>query len=125
MELKEALEKIAGVLTEASAGYLAEAPMFSEENQVSKTIYDQIRTLDKKAFMAWGAKDFVNMNDGLKFKTTGMVKWKGQVYIKYNKETDLYDIQFFRIVKMDIKTDKEVKGVQVENLVKTIDAQVG
>lgn len=125
MELKEALEKIAGVLTEASAGYLAEAPMFSEENQVSKTIYDQIRTLDKKAFMAWGAKDFVNMNDGLKFKTTGMVKWKGQVYIKYNKGTDLYDIQFFRIVKMDIKTDKEVKGVQVENLVKTIDAQVG
>lgn len=117
MNLNEALKAIANVLSEAS-GNISEAA-------VSQTIVNQIKALDKQAFAAWGAKEFVNMNDGLKFKVGGMTKWKGYVYVKYDKGSDLYNIQFFRIVKMEIKTDKEAKGVQAENLVQVIDAQVG
>ena len=51
---------------------------------IAKTIHLQIKTIDYWALGAWGAKDLVAMNDGLKFKSSGMVGWKGQVYVKYN-----------------------------------------
>ncbi len=92
---------------------------------VATIIRDQIRALDRRAFMAWGAKDFVGMGDGLKFKTSGLVKWKGYVYIKYDEGMDLYNVQFARIRNLDWKVDKEVNGVYVEDLVGIIDGQVG
>lgn len=88
-------------------------------------IRDQIRALDRFAFGAWGAKDLLNMGNGLKFKTSGMVKWKGYVYVKYDEGSDLYNIDFFRVRGVDIKYDKQVEGVFVEDLVTVIDAQVG
>lgn len=88
-------------------------------------IRDQIRALDRFAFGAWGTKDMVNMGNGLKFKTSGMVRWKGHVYIKYNEGKDLYDIDFFRIRKADIKFDRQVKDVFAEDLVTFIDEVVG
>lgn len=88
-------------------------------------IRDQIRALDRFAFGAWGTKDMVNMGDGLKFKTSGMVRWKGQVYVKYNEGTDLYDIDFFRIRKAEIKYDQRLEGVFAEDLVGVIDKVVG
>jgi hypothetical protein len=75
--------------------------------------------------MAWGAKDLMNMGDGLKFKTSGMTPYKGYVYIKYNEGQDLYEIQFFRFRKMDVKMDKVVTEVYAENLVDVIDGFVG
>jgi hypothetical protein len=92
---------------------------------VATIIRDQIRALDRRAFMAWGAKDFVAMGDGLKFKTSGLVKWKGYVYVKYDEGMDLYNVQFARIRNLDWKVDKEVNGVYVEDLVHIIDGQVG
>lgn len=92
---------------------------------IAKTILSQIKTLDFWAMGAWGAKELVAMNDGLKFKTTGMVKWKGYVHVKYNYGTDLYDIDFFRIRSAQIKMDKQVEGVFVEDLVEIINSQVG
>jgi hypothetical protein len=92
---------------------------------IAKTILAQIKALDFWALGAWGAKELVAMNDGLKFKTSGMVKWKGYVYVKYNYGTDLYDIEFFRVRSAQIKMDKSVQGVFVEDLVETINAQVG
>lgn len=92
---------------------------------IAKTILSQIKALDFWAMGAWGAKELVAVNDGLKFKTTGMVKWKGYVYVKYNQGTDLYDIDFFRIRSAQIKMDKKLEGVFVEDLVETINAQVG
>lgn len=92
---------------------------------IAKTILQQIKALDVWAMGAWGAKDLVAMNEGLKFKTSGMVRWKGYVYVKYNYGTDLYDIDFFRIRAYQIKMDKQVEGVFVDNLVETINAQVG
>lgn len=92
---------------------------------IAKIILSQIKALDFWAMGAWGAKELVAMNDGLKFKTTGMVKWKGYVHVKYNRGTDLYDIDFFRIRSAQIKMDKQVEGVFVEDLVETINSQVG
>lgn len=92
---------------------------------IAQTILSQIKTIDPRATWAWGAKELVNMGDGLKFKTSGMVKWKGYVYIKYNEGTDLYDIEFFRIRNCEIKCDKGITDIFAEDLVRIIDEVVG
>lgn len=92
---------------------------------IAQNILSQIEAVDPDAVWVWGAKELVNMDDGLKFKTTGMVKWKGYVYIKYNRGTDLYDIEFFRIRNFEIKCDKGVTDIYAEDLVSVIDEMVG
>ena len=92
---------------------------------IAQTILEQIKTIDRMALFAWGAKDFVNMGDGLKFKTSGMTPWKGQVYIKYNYGRDLYEIEFFRVGKAEIKVNKVLEDVYAEDLVSVIDSFVG
>jgi hypothetical protein len=82
------------------------------------------------ALPAWGAKDLVAMEDGLKFKTSGMTPWKGYVYVKYNPVPDLYEVQFFRHRKMRVEgfhliTDGTVKDVYATDLVSIIDKFVG
>jgi len=91
---------------------------------IAKTILSQIKAIDFWALAAWGAKDLVSMSDGLKFKSSGMVGWKGQVHVKYNEGTDLYDIEFFRIRGAKVFVDDFIEGVFVEDLVNVIDAQV-
>ena len=93
--------------------------------QVAKTILSQIKSLDSRAMWAWGAKDLIAMPDGLKFKTSGLCRWKGYVYVKYNQGTDLYDIQFFRLRKMEVKMDYETTDIFCDKLVDVIDSQVG
>lgn len=93
--------------------------------QIAKTILDQIKGLDKMALHAWGAKDMVAMNDGLKFKTSGMVRWKGWVYIKLDPARDLYDIDFFKIRKYEVKYTKRIEGVYFDQLIELIDEVVG
>jgi hypothetical protein len=92
---------------------------------IAQTILSQIKALDPMALPAWGAKDLINMGDGLKFKTSGMTPYKGQVYIKYKAVPDLYEIQFFRLRNMEVKTDKVVEDVYAEDLVQVIDGFVG
>lgn len=92
---------------------------------IAQTILSQIKTIDPRALWAWGAKDLVNMGNGLKFTSSGMCRWKGQVYIRYNEGKDLYEIEFFRIRKAEMKVDKVVEEVYAEDLVRIIDAQVG
>lgn len=92
---------------------------------IAKIILGQIKTLDRMAMMAWGAKDLVAMKDGLKFKTSGMVKWKGYVYVQYDEGHDLYNVIFGRVRKLEWKVDKQVDGVFVEDLVSVIDGHVG
>ena len=91
----------------------------------AQTILSQIKTIDAWALCAWGAKDFVVMEDGLKFKTSGMTPWKGHVYVKYNPVPDLYEVQFFRLRKSQIKMDKVVEAVYAFDLVSVIDKFVG
>jgi hypothetical protein len=95
---------------------------------IAQTILAQIRAIDfwaMGAMGAWGAKDLVFMKDGLKFKTSGMVKWKGYVYVKYDYGQDLYDVIFARIRKMEWVEDEKVEGVYAEDLVRIIDSRVG
>jgi hypothetical protein len=42
----------------------------------AQIILSQLKQLDPRATFAWGAKDMIRIKDGLKFKTSGMVKWK-------------------------------------------------
>ena len=92
---------------------------------IAVVIRDQIKAIDPRALMAWGAKDLVNMGDGLKFKSSGMCRWKGYVYVKYNEGKDLYDIDFFKIRGIDLKYVKKLEGIYVEDLVNVIDEVVG
>jgi hypothetical protein len=91
----------------------------------AQTILSQIKTIDAWALSAWGAKDLVAMEDGLKFKTSGMTPWKGHVYVKYNPVPDLYEVQFFRLRKSQVKMDKVVEDVYAFDLVSVIDKFVG
>ena len=45
--------------------------------EVAKTILSQIDTLDRMAWFAWGAKNLVDIEDGLMFNSSGMVKKQG------------------------------------------------
>lgn len=92
---------------------------------ITKTILSQIKCLDPMAMFAWGAKDLVAMRDGLKFKTSGMVRWKGYVYVQYDEGQDLYNVIFAQIRKLEWIERKRVEGVFAEDLVNTIDSQVG
>lgn len=92
---------------------------------IAKTILSQIKAIDAWALCAWGAKDFVAMEDGLKFKTSGMTPWKGYVYVKYNPVPDLYEVQFFRVRGAKIINDNTVEDVYAPELVSVIDKFVG
>lgn len=92
---------------------------------IATIIRDQIKAIDFWAFGAWGAKDLVNTGKGLKFKTSGSVRWKGFVNVVYEEGKDLYKIEFFRIRGVKVITDKIVEDVFVEDMVNIIDAQVG
>ena len=96
---------------------------------VAQTIRQQINAIDRSAFMAWGVKEMIANTgitySGLQFKTTGMVRWKGWVDIKYNEGADLYDIDFFRIRAGKLIMDRKATDIHAEDLVRIIDAQVG
>lgn len=95
------------------------------DTTIGKTIYQQIRAIDPMALFAWGAKDMVYMRDGFKFKTSGMVKRKCYVYIRYDHGLDLYEIMYARIRKSEWIVDQTVNNVYCEDLVKFIDHYVG
>ena len=92
---------------------------------VGQIILQQIRALDRRAMMAWGAKDIVLTNNGVMFKTSGLVRWKGKVIIEYDAGADLYNVTFGRLRKLDFIVDKKLNGVYAEDMVEIIDAQVG
>lgn len=91
----------------------------------AQIIVSQIRAIDPMALMAWGARDLVNMGNGVKFKTSGMTPWKGWVYIRYNQGRDLYEIDFFRLRKAEVRYDQQIEDVYAEDLVRIIDSVVG
>jgi hypothetical protein len=91
---------------------------------VGRTIHQQLMTLDRRALWAWGSTAMTYIDQGLRFKTSGMVKWKGIVEIKLNG-SDLYDIEFYRLRAGKKFFDKLSKDVFCEDLVTFIDEQVG
>lgn len=91
---------------------------------VATTIRDQIRTLDRMALWAWGAKDFIGSNDSLQFTVGGMTRWKGKVIVRLNGK-DLYDVRFFRSRGTKVIEDVVTPDVYAEDLVNIIDGKVG
>jgi hypothetical protein len=87
-------------------------------------IRDQIRAMDRCALMAWGAKDMTAIENGLRFKSSGMVKKKGWVSITLNS-MDLYDVEFGQAYKHEYKVRKNSENVFVEDLIEIIDGMVG
>jgi hypothetical protein len=90
----------------------------------AQIILSQIKALDPMAMFAWGSKDMIRITDGLKFKTSGMVKWKGYVEVTLNGR-DLYDIDFYKIRDTKLTYTEQATDVFVEDLVRTIDSVVG
>ena len=96
----------------------------SESTQVANEILRQIRTIDKWALGAWGARQFIATNDppGVQFLVNGR-KFKGKVIITLNGK-DLYDVEF-GIIKMPNWVSKHKEhDIYVEELVKVIDDYV-
>ena len=91
---------------------------------VAKTILSQIKALDAWSLGAWGAKDLVALENGLQFKSSGMVKNKGIVQIKLNC-SDLYDVSFGKVRKFEYKEIKKINDLFVGDLVDIIDEMVG
>ena len=96
---------------------------------VANTIISQIKAIDPSALGAWGVafhptNKIVGGDNFVRFKTSGLVKWKGFVTITLNA-MDLYDIEFARIRGAKKIIDKEVNDVYCDQLVEIIDAQVG
>lgn len=111
-----------------AVGHLTkESNNINENSKVGQNIYNQIKKMDKSAFMSWGAKDFVNLNVGelgLQFKSSGMVKNKVIVQITLNGN-DTYDIKYGKIRKMEWKILGTKTNVYVENLVGVLNTIIG
>ena len=91
---------------------------------VAKTVHSQIKTLSPWALPAWGAKELVALENGLQFKSSGMVKNKGIIQVKLNG-SDLYNVTFGKVRKFKYKEIKKVTDVFVEELIDVIDEMVG
>ena len=99
--------------------------LLESDNKIGKTIIAQIKAQDKYAFSAWGTRDQVFTSNGLQFDVTGS-KHKGRVIIGLDKGRDLYNIEIGKVVPgPDWKSIKKVSGIDVGNLVKTLDGLIG
>ena len=92
---------------------------------IANTIADQIKAQDAMALWAWGSKDMVALNNGLQFKTSGMVQRKCIVQVIYDEAQDMYNVVFGRIRKLEWKIDRKIEGVFADQLVEIIDGYVG
>lgn len=105
----------------------------------AQIILNQIIAMDKYALGDWGAafKEKKAANDGntLILKSSGMVAWKGSIAISYNRGTDAYDIEFYRMRRPrkssanpfpipEKKVDKTYERIYVDQLIDLIDGQV-
>ena len=97
-----------------------------DSKQIAQTILNQIKTIDPRALMAYGAKQFVcfgnNNKDvvgGLQFTVNGL-KHKGKVVIELTSR-DEYRIRIGKIYKSEWREKKVVDGVFCEDLVNVLD----
>lgn len=92
---------------------------------VQETILKQIRSLDKWALGAWGAREFKGSNDTLFFRINGTKLKAGWIEVALNRGTDTYTVRGIYQYKMEIKTRTSVQDVYWDNLVSVIDSIVG
>jgi hypothetical protein len=93
--------------------------------KVANTILAQINAQDKYALTSWGTKNKVSSESGIQFDVKGS-KHRGRVVIALDKGRDLYNIEIGKVVPgPKWKSIKKVSGIDVENLVKTLDGLIG
>ena len=101
---------------------------------VAKEILDQINAADPAAMFDWGADDIIALDDGVQFETYRGDMWQGVVQIKYDENTDLYDVIFIknqtnpifgRFIRDGWEVVKEVTEMVFEDVINVIDTQVG
>ncbi len=92
---------------------------------VQETILSQIKSLDKWALGAWGAREFKGSNDTLFFRINGTKLKAGWIEVVLNRGTDTYTVRGIYQYDMKIKVRKEFNDVYCENLVQVIDSIVG
>ncbi len=105
----------------------------------AQIILNQIKAMDKYALGDWGAafKRKISANDGntLILKSSGRVAWKGNIAISYNRGTDAYDIEFYRmrrprktptnpLPEPEKKVDRSYERIYVDQMIDLIDGQV-
>jgi len=106
-------------------GILNKINNYLTEAKVGETILKQIKSMDKWALAAWGAKNFIQFDKGIQFDVRGG-KFKGRVIIHYDSGSDLYVIEFGRVTrKLDWKQDKIIKQVFAGDLVNILDQHIG
>ena len=118
-----------------------------DNNNVAKTILQQIKDMDIRALYAWGAKNFVaggrgelslglgpKMEKSIDYKTLGYIQmdvsgsaFKGRMYISLSPR-DEYDLIFITKKRGEHMSyydlHKEIEGVYVDNLIDVIDGVV-
>lgn len=89
--------------------------------EIAKTIIDQIKAFDKWALMGWGAKNYLCVKNGLAFQINTPKLSNGWVNIELDLALDLYNLSFYNNRKKKVS---EVKGVFFDELVRTIDLHI-
>lgn len=90
--------------------------------EIARTILEQIKYGDKWALMAYGATNFIALQEtkdfqgGVKFKVNGM-KHKGTVMVQL-KWIDTYTVTFININGVEVK---EVEDVYCDTLIDVLD----
>lgn len=98
------------------------AEIESNTMSIAKTIINQIKYGDRMALMAWGATNFIALNEskefqgGVRFKVNGL-KFKGYVQVQL-RWVDDYTISF---IKKTGETVKQLEMVYCDMLVDVID----
>ncbi len=92
--------------------------------EIAQTIMQQIKSIDSRAFMAWGSKEYQITKEGLQFKVGGLAKFKGLVHVKYNRGNDMYDIDFAKVRKGEYIVVTNIDNVFADQLVDCIDSVV-
>lgn len=94
--------------------------------EVAKTIMSQINTLDRWAFGAWGARQFVYGDNFIQFKCSGTkIKRGGIATIELDYGKDLYNIKLQRVYNFEVTTLNEIEGIYADQLVEILDSYIG
>ncbi len=92
---------------------------------IQDTILKQIRSLDKWALGAWGAREFKGSGCTLFFRVNGTKLKRGWIEVALNEGLDTYTVTGMYQYDMKIKTTESIQGVYWDNLVQVIDSIVG
>lgn len=69
---------------------------------VAQVILQQLRATAMRKMLCWGAREFIGMPNGLRFRVSGLLH-KGHVCVIYAEGSDTYIVQIGNIRKSEWK----------------------